>query len=281
MPIVTFWSNDKQTIGQTVSAATAATVMALEKNYKILLMSINFNDKTLEDCFGAQDSNREIIKSLISTPQMNLDSGINGILKLADSNRVTPELIQDYTKIIFNNRLEILYAPQNVQNSTQERATLLTKYKNIILNAARFYDYVIVDLQKGIESEAHLEILNSSDVIVMNEKQNIREITDTLNNEYVKKLAYKFVWNICKYDSKSKYNLKNLNRTVLKREKVHVTPYNTLLLEAAQEGGVPELLIRFRTLKTDSENTLLTTEIKELNEDIIQKYQELRAGIKQ
>ena len=280
MPIVTFWSNDKQAIGQTVSAATAATVMALEKNYKTLLMSINFNDKTLEDCFGAQESNKELIKSLISTPKMNLDSGITGILKLADSNRVTPEIIQDYTKIIFNNRLEILYAPQNVQNTPQERATLMTKYKNILLNAARFYDYVIVDLQKGIESDAHMELLNSSDVIVMNEKQNIRAITDALNNEYVKKIAYKFVWNICRYDNKSKYNLKNLNRTVLKKEKVHVTPYNTLLLEAAQEGGVPELLIRFRTLKTDGENTVLTTEVKELIESTIQKYQELRAGIK-
>ena len=39
MPIVTFWSNNEKTIGQTVSAAVVATVMAIEHNYKILLIT--------------------------------------------------------------------------------------------------------------------------------------------------------------------------------------------------------------------------------------------------
>ena len=33
MPIVTFWSNDKQAIGQTVSAATAATTTIKKPKY--------------------------------------------------------------------------------------------------------------------------------------------------------------------------------------------------------------------------------------------------------
>ena len=36
MPVITFWSNNEKTIGQTVSASIAATVMAIEHNYKIL-----------------------------------------------------------------------------------------------------------------------------------------------------------------------------------------------------------------------------------------------------
>lgn len=281
MPIVTFWSNNKQAIGQTVSAATAATMMALERNYKILLISVDFNDKTIENCFGSQESNKEIIKSLIKTPQMNLDSGITGILKLADSNRLTPEVIQDYTKIIFNNRLEILYAPQNVDSSRQEQINFMAKYKNIILNAARFYDYVFVDLKKGMISDTQAELLDLSDVIVMNVGQGIKEINNNLKTEYIKKISDKFVWNICRYDSKSKYNIKNITRTVLKREMIFATPYNTLLAEAAQDGGVPELMIRFRTLKeNEGDNFLLISQLKELNEGIIQKYHELRAGIK-
>lgn len=280
MPIVTFWSDNKQSIGQTVSAATLATMMALDRNYKILLISVNFNDKTMENCFGAQESNKEIIKSLIKTPQMNLDSGITGILKLVDSNRLTPETIQDYTKIVFNNRLEILYAPQNVDTHRQSQIELMTKYKNIILNAARFYDYVFVDFQKGMIADIQKEILDISDVVIMNVEQSAKDIAKYLKTDYINKISHKFIWNLCRYDENSKCNIKNVNRSLLKRERVYGIPYNTLLFEAAHEGGVPELLIRFRTLKEeDGENFLLISQLKEFNEGIVQKYQELRARL--
>ena len=111
MPIITFWSGKEKAIGQTVSASVAATVTAIENNYKVLLISADFNDEMLETSFGAQESNKEIVKGLVQKVQMNLDSGIRGLLKLADSNRITPELIHDYTKIVFKNRLEIIYSP--------------------------------------------------------------------------------------------------------------------------------------------------------------------------
>ena len=44
MPVITFWSNNEKAIGQTVSASVAATVMAMEHNYKILLISADFNN---------------------------------------------------------------------------------------------------------------------------------------------------------------------------------------------------------------------------------------------
>ena len=84
MPIITFWSNNEKAIGQTTSAALAATVMSMEHNYKVLLISADFNDVTMEKCFGAQESNKEVLKTLIARPQINLDSGINGLLKLAE-----------------------------------------------------------------------------------------------------------------------------------------------------------------------------------------------------
>ena len=52
MPIITFWSNNEKAIGQTVSASLAATIMAMEHNYKVLLISADYNDTVMEDCFG-------------------------------------------------------------------------------------------------------------------------------------------------------------------------------------------------------------------------------------
>ena len=108
MPIITFWSNKENSIGQTVATTIAATVTGIEHNYKVLLISADFNDKMIEKSFGAQESNNNIVKGIVNRSQMSLDSGIQGLLKLADSNRVTPEVIQDYTKIVFKNRLEVL-----------------------------------------------------------------------------------------------------------------------------------------------------------------------------
>lgn len=275
MPIITFWSSNEKTNGQTVSAAVAATTMAMEHNYKVLLVSADFNNSSIEECFGAQETNRDIIKSLIKTPQMNLDSGINGLIKLANSNRVTPEIIHDYTKIIYKNRFEILYSPNNIVDKL-EKTKILEDFKNIILHAARYYDYVLVDLRKGLEFDAQREILNSSDVVVLNVNQNLKAINETLNQDIIKAISRKILWNICRYDKKSKYNTKNLARQVLKKQFVCETNYNTYIMEASQDGTLAEMILRFRTLKDDDENLQFYKKEKELVQAMLLKYQETR-----
>ena len=92
--------------------------------------------------------------------------------------------------------------------------------------------------------------------------------------KYIKE--YKIIWNICKYDKNSKYNTKNLTRTVWKRQTVYNVPYNTLLFEATSEGTLAELLLRIRTLKNEDENSQLFKEVKNLTEGILLRYQEIR-----
>lgn len=274
MPIITFWSNNEKAIGQSVSASLTATVMAMERNYKVLLISADYNNDIIENCFGAQESNKEIVKSIISQSQINFDSGINGLLKLADSNRVTPEIIHDYTKIVFKNRLEVLYTPINIPD--EKNTILIEQFKDIIANAAKYYDYVIVDLKKGMKNVSQLDILEMSDLIVLNIDQGIKTIEKLLKIKEIKNFMHKVVWNICRYDNKSKYNSKNLARTILKKELIYEVPYNTQILDAVQEGNIPELLIRFRTLKGEDENIVFIQKIEELIQGILMKYQEAR-----
>lgn len=277
MPITTFWSNNKETIGQTVSAASMATEMAIEHNYRVLLISADFNNTTMLDCFGAQESNKEILKGLIRKPQINLDSGINGLLKMASSNRVTPEIIHDYTKIVYENRLEVLYSPTDI-NENDKKATM-ERMKNIIMNAARYYDQVIVDLRKGLETSEQLKILALSDVIVFNINQRMDRITEALQIKEMNGLYDRVVWNICKYDKNSKCNTKNLLRTVLKRQTICETPYNTLIYDACGDGKIAEMLLNFRTLRDEDENLTFINRIKELQEAVLLKYQERRSRL--
>ena len=49
MSIITFVSEDIKETGQTISISAIATAMAIEHNYRILLFSTEFIDKTLEN----------------------------------------------------------------------------------------------------------------------------------------------------------------------------------------------------------------------------------------
>ncbi len=279
MSIVTFWSNNEKTIGQTVAASVAATTMAMEHNYKILLISADIDNNSIEACFGAQQSNKKILKNIISTPQINLETGVRGLMKIARSNRVTPELIKDYTKIVYKNRLEVLYSSTNSDLSVNEQ---MECYKTIILNASKYYDYVFVDLRKGTRYENLEEILDISNVIVLNTEQGTNTIVNCFRMKEMQKYIkdYKIIWNICRYDSKSKYNIKNLNRSFWKKQPIYSISYNTLLFEAVSEGNLPELLLRIRTVKSDEESMKILKEGKKLVEGIQVRQQELQMRMK-
>lgn len=279
MPIITFWSNNKKAIGQSVASSVAATTMAMEYNYKVLLVSVDFFDDTLEECFGLQQTNTELIKTLVNTPKMNLESGINGLLKIAQSNRVTPEMIKDYTKIVYKNRLEVLYSSTNKEISIEEQFVYL---KNIILNSSQYYDYVFLDLKKGTDHQQVFDILDISDVIILNTEQGTKTLEQFFELEQTQKYINKgqVLWNICRYDRKSKYNIKNLTRTVWKKQNIYNIPYTTLLFEATKEGTLAELLLKIRTLKNEDKNTELLANAKKLIEDILTKYQELRTKLR-
>ncbi len=200
-------------------------------------------------------------------------------MKIAKSNRVTPELIKDYTKIIYKNRLEVLYSSSNSDLSVDEQ---MECYKTIILNSSKYYDYVFVDLKKGMSFQVLEEILDISAVIVLNTEQGTNTIIDFFRMKEMQKYikGYKVIWNICKYDSKSKYNKKNLNRTFWKKQPIYSTSYNTLLFEAVTEGTLPELLLRIRTVKNDGKSMEILKEGKELVEGIQVRQQELQMRMK-
>ena len=53
MSIVAFWNEDKEQTGKTLTAVAVATRMAIERNFKILLISTADKDPTMGNCFFA------------------------------------------------------------------------------------------------------------------------------------------------------------------------------------------------------------------------------------
>ena len=85
MAIITFRSNEKKETGQTLSIAAVATHMAIEHNYKILVVSTNFKDQSLEECFW--DVNKTV--GLINKPgTVGIESGVEGLMRVIASKKL-------------------------------------------------------------------------------------------------------------------------------------------------------------------------------------------------
>ena len=171
MSVIAFYGNDKIETAQTASMAGIATYLSIEENYKILLINTKYNDTGLQDCFWAQAGNER--------PRTDLDTGITGVIKAIASNKTTPEIITNYTKTVFKDRLEIL-TDNNIPRDTYEKQK--EYMKSIIRMANKYYNLVFVDIEGSLEDPYVQEILQESNLIVANTTQRMKALKEFLAN---------------------------------------------------------------------------------------------------
>lgn len=280
MAIITFWSNEKNETAQTLSMAAVATYMAIEHNYKILILSTKYQDKTLEECFWDLSKSKALIREITGNKKVSLDSGIDGLIKIIASNKTSPEIVTNYTRIVFKDRLDVLFSTE--ESKTEEEYMGVKKiYPEIIKTANQYYDLVFVDLNKGLDEAYNKEILEMSDVIMVNLTQRLRLINDFAKlreeEEFLKKRNIMLL--LGRYDKFSKYSVKNIARFYhMKKEPLDV-PYNTLFFEACSEGKIADFFLRMHNLDKADRNAVFIQEVKKIVESIIYKLQELQTRI--
>jgi len=276
MPIITFWSETREETAKTLSIVAAATHMAINHQLKILILSTAFGDDTLENCFWDMKQGKKN-KIKITEQKVNIDSGLEGLQKLYMSNRLTPDQIPNYTKVVFaNNRLEVLPISKTTTYETYEKNLKL--YEDIIEAADRFYDYVFVDLNKGFRYPELTRILEKSDLIVMNLTQRIKIIDSymKLREENPMFRAPNVMLVLGRYDKYSKYSAKNVSRYMGEKKLISTVPYNTLFFEACGEGDAAEYFLKFKTTDVKDRNGFFVSEIAKLNENMLSTLQMLQ-----
>ena len=280
MAIVSFWSNGKEETAKTLSIVSIATNMAIEHNYKILLMSTNYNDDTLESCYWEkQKKERKIITDIMPSQGHVLDSGIEGLAKLIKSNRATPEDITNYTKIVFKDRLEVLLSIRS--SSYDEYLRLRSLYVDILKNANKYYDLIFVDVNKGLDNQFIREILEMSDLIITNLTQR-KKIIDSFMEIKAKEKLFKKKNNmilIGRYDRFSKYTAKNIARYMNEKNVICVIPYCTLFFEACNESKVADFFLRLKNVDDSDRNAVFLREVNNVSEVIDYKLKELKATL--
>lgn len=276
MAIITFKSNEMKETAQSLSLAAIATYLAIEHNYKILVVSTSFKDKTLEECFWDADKKTAALMTQMGQSSVGIESGVEALMRVIASNRTSPEIVKNYSKIILRDRLDILPSP--VIEEYKDYENIANAYPEIIQLANRYYDLVLVDLNKKMSEQQAENIIKMSDVVVVNLIQRLRSIENFIElreqEEFYKRKHILLL--IGRYDAFSKYNIKNITRYLRERKLVGAIPYNTLFFEACAEGKIIDFFLKLKNLDETDRNHLFIKETAEFSNSIIYKLQELQ-----
>lgn len=278
MSIITFWNNEKEETGKTLSIVAIATYLSIEHNYKTLIVSTGYKKRRLVNCFFEQKKVKKNMGIFGPNTNVAMEDGIEGLAKIMKSNKISPESITNYTKVVYSDRLEIL---PSFGGSISEYEELKTMYPDIINLANNYYDLVIVDLDMEVQEKISEPILNNSNLIVATLSQRLSSINRFLEYREENKLfkEKKTLILIGRYDKYSKYSVKNISRYMKEKNRVSTIPYNTLFFEASEEAQVPDLFWKLRNVDPDDRNATFIEEVKRTVDNIIYRLKDLQANM--
>ena len=276
MSIVTFCNSSIEQTGKTMSIAAIATYMAIEHNYRILVISTTNREDAFRDCFWQEKKKRRNLGIFGPNANVAIENGVEGLARIVRSNKITPSIITNYTKVVFKDRLEILLGCKETPTDGLEIESM---YPDIIKSANQYYDLVFIDLDNNVDDETKNTIIRDSDIVVINMSQKMKSINRymELKDKDQTVNSLKSLLLIGRYDRSSKYNSKNITRYLGEKNQVLTIPYNTLFFEAAQEAGVPDLFLKFRrNLDSEDRNAFFIAEVKRAAENIVYRLQDLQ-----
>ena len=276
MPIISFVNRDIRETGQSLSAAVIASVMAIEHNYRVIAISTDFNDKTLENSFynPKQASVTSFLKNTITT---DISNGAEGLIRAFASNRASADMIKSYTKPILKDRLDVL---PGLKTTDYKTFVNMANYFSQIADVANaFYDMVIVDVSQEIPSDVQMRILNISDLILVGVNQSLSAINNFLKLKTTEPFFQKsnVVIEIGKYNPYSKYSAKNIGRILREKNIPWAVPYNINFSDHASEGKIIDYLLGAKMLNDpNNQDYSFYTSVAGVADSIDYKLKELQ-----
>ena len=277
MAIISFWGGENKESAQTLSMVAVATYMAIEHNYRILIVDATFQDDTLERCFWNINLNKKTLAQDLNAGKLDISSGAEGLISAVVSNRTTPEIIPNYTRVVLKNRLDILCGLKT--DNINEFEKNLAHYSELLKTANKYYDFVFVDLPKTLKEKNTRIILETSNIIVYTFIQNLKMIDSykekLLKQDILKKS--KIIPVLTNADEKSKYNVKNASRYIGARKELASIQHNANFMESACEAAVANFFLKTRLATTPQDkNSEFIKSVSSVSKQILEKIEELK-----
>lgn len=221
---ITFWSHVHGQPRSTSNMMAIAVTATLESNITCLLAQTHFNLNNLEESLIGYKRDKESL----------IDVGSDELARSPKLSNLDKDTIYDCTISALHKRLYLLPGTAKDNREDYEKSTG-KKLKRIFAAAEKYYDTVFVDTNAG-KSELTMEIIDGSDLVVVNLCQNIAMI-----DRYFKEFSLdhkNVIYIIGNYDKDSHYSLYNLKKRYeqLRNGKVAVIPICTEFMDA-QSGG--------------------------------------------
>lgn len=278
MAIIGFWSGSKKETGQTVSICSVATHMAVEHNYKILLIDATFDDDTMERGFWKVEKNKKDFAKQINKGKMDIASGAEGLVSAVASNKATPEVITNFTRVVFKNRLDVVCGLKTRVYADFRKSLML--YKDLIKAADKYYDLVFIDLPKTLDDEITKTLLETSNIIIYNFTKNLKQADEYLENMEKHKdvlTKEKVIPLLSNADDDTVYNVKNYTRYIGEKKEICSVPYNSSFVKNISEAGIAQFFITTRLSgKLNDKNTEFVKAVEGISKRIIEKLKELK-----
>lgn len=275
MAIVTFWSDSPKDTAQSTSALAVATHLAMERNMKILLIDANFSDETFVRAYWKPQKESRFFKEL-NRGKVDIASGADGLVSAIASNKVSPEIIANFTKVVFKNRLDVLLGLKTKSPTEFDKA--LVYYKDLLTNANKFYDIVLVDLEKTSEKPTIRALLDISSIIMYTMTPDAHLIDGY--TESLKQYAFLQKNNVIpllgRSNEISKYNPKNVAKKIGERGGMAFVPYNIRFAEATYEGTISQYFLNLKADSFDPEQALFVEGLNATIDRILYKIEELQ-----
>ena len=238
MPRIVFWSPYDSMTGNTHTAVAVSTLMGMTRKVTSLLMQANFNSRKMESSFTPYEELKQ------SGVFENSNIGINALVRLISSNKLTADSIQNYAKPVLKERLDVLYGM-----SADDK----DGYKQIINNlpymtrkADEIYDLVFVDMPKSLNKKVIMDTVADAEIVVCVVNQDAVKFSDffnTLENNEVLKDKTKIIV-IADYEESSKFNVRNIKLKYKVKAPLYVVPHNYMFADACNSGTVIDFLYR-------------------------------------
>lgn len=279
MAIIGFWSGSKKETGQTVSICSIATYMAVEHNYKILLIDATFDDDTMERGFWkVENSNKKDFARQLNKGKMDIASGAEGLVSAVASNKATPEIITNFTRVVFKNRLDVVCGLKTKIFADFRKSLML--YKDLIKTADKYYDLVFIDLPKTMDDDITKILLETTNIIIYNFTKNLKQA-----DEYIEMMQKfpdilkkeKVIPLLSNSDEETVYNVKNYTRYIGEKKEISTIPYNAAFVKNISEAGIAQFFITSRLAsKLNDKNSEFVKGVEGASKRIVEKLKELK-----
>ncbi|MBR3325033.1 MAG: hypothetical protein IKG14_03195 [Clostridia bacterium] len=281
MSIITFTNNNLNETGQTLAASAVATCMAIEHNFRILLMCTDFNNNTMESCYFNNYKKKQtgLFQGMVGR-QSDISNGMEGLIRVFASNRASSDVIKSFARpILSDGRLDILPSPKT--KDLKEYKNLSVYFSQIAEFANQSYDMVLVDLSKEVTKENRNKVYDLSSVIVMGLIQNLESIEGFAKRKAENSYYQKNNILLCvdKYNQNSKYTCKNIARYLNEKDNPVAVPYNILYSDSCSEGQIIDYILSVRQLFfTEGKDGYFYECLKDVVEKINYKREEAEYG---